>query len=613
MKTKVTSNMVTRFAVRCTALFAAATILIGPAAAADPQMLTNTSLPVTTLSEKQTRRLLSGANLKAKMKTAMRFGKRPVETPALAMTTATAAPPAVSGQLRGPIAETGAPAATSETTAPGWSEEPDPLAASTTATPAPVATAAPVATPAQVATAAPVSTPSPVATAAPVSIATSPIETSSARALPALVAPDTAAATGAAVSPAATVDATTTTAAEAPSPTTGTAATKEATGTTADASAITADATTTDATATTADAAGTNSDTTKSATPTQRIGEFNVESLAGGNLLKSEIKPSDGVVAMSTNMDSAVITSSPGFLSDGSDGGPIVIDNDEIIEQNVTIAYEEMPTEAGGTAVKAGARFPVVMLSEINSKTAKKGDPIEARLKYDLKIGTRHIANKGSRVRGHLNYVLRARTVLGSMVTTQRFYRNSGVLGIAFDELINENGEHFALVAKPAMMDRIVKNKYEGRELGVNHNGQVTGPFSQQLRYKAIRVGMNFAMAPLGTMSFGAMPVALGVMGAINPSFAFMRPVGLNVRHRRIKGFAWGFLSGIPGSWLIEDTTVRGQEAIIKPGDEFLAVFNEQFKGEAATDASLLPGGGTKVRGEVLSGVKEPTKKKKGK
>jgi len=121
---------------------------------------------------------------------------------------------------------------------------------------------------------------------------------------------------------------------------------------------------------------------------------------------------------------------------------------------------------------------------------------------------------------------------------------------------------------------------------------------------------MNFAMAPLGPLTFGAMPVALGVMGAANPSFAFMKPVGLNVRHRRIKGFAWGFLSGIPGSWLIEDTTVRGQEAIIKPGDEFLAVFKEEFKGEAVTDASMLPGGGTKVKGEVLSGVKAPTKKK---
>ena len=71
--------------------------------------------------------------------------------------------------------------------------------------------------------------------------------------------------------------------------------------------------------------------------------------------------------------------------------------------------------------------------------------------------------------------------------------------------------------------------------------GQITGPLSQQLRYKAICIGINAALAPASVFSFGAMPVALGVIGAANPSFAFCKPVGLNVRHRRVKGFAVGF------------------------------------------------------------------------
>lgn len=291
-------------------------------------------------------------------------------------------------------------------------------------------------------------------------------------------------------------------------------------------------------------------------------------------------------------------------------GGPIIIDNDEEAEVQETIKYEEMATDEGKTIIKAGARFPVVMQSELNSKTTKKGDPFQARVKYEVKIGDRHIANKGCLVTGHVNYVLKARTILGSMITTERFYRNSGVLGFEFDELINEKGEHIKLVAKPARMARIVKNKAEGRELGVNHKGQITGPWSTQLRYKAIRIGLNFALAPLGPMTFGAMPVVLGVMGAVHPDFAFAKPVGLNVRHRRIKGFVWGALSGVPGSWLIEDTTVRGQEAIIKPGDEFLAEMNEEFTGEQVTDASLMPGASTKVRGSIVKEKPAKTKAK---
>lgn len=290
------------------------------------------------------------------------------------------------------------------------------------------------------------------------------------------------------------------------------------------------------------------------------------------------------------------------FLEDGAkedEEGVITIDSDESEEVQSTIVYEELPTDEGKTHIKAGAQFPVAMVSQLSSKTAKIGDNIQARLKYDIKIGDKHIAKKGSMVTGHIDYCLPARSVMHSLVSPTRWYRNSGCIGIAFDEILNEKGEHIALNAKPARRARIVKNKAEGRLLGVNHDGQITGPWGQQLRYKAVRVGLNAAMAPAGAFTFGAMPVALGVMGAINPSFAFMKPVGTNVRHRRLKGFAWGFLSGIPGSWIIEDTVTKGQEAIIKPGDEFLVELQKEFTGEAMTEAELMPGATSKVRGEV--------------
>ena len=282
----------------------------------------------------------------------------------------------------------------------------------------------------------------------------------------------------------------------------------------------------------------------------------------------------------------------------------LVVDNDEVEEVEETIKQEEIATDEGKTRAKAGARFPVVISSGLSSKTAKKGEPITARLKYDLKIGDKLIAKKGAVVNGHINYSLKARTILHSLVSPERWYRNSGCIGLSFDEIINEKGEHLPLVAVPARQARIVKNKAEGRELGVNQYGQVTGPWAQQLRYKALRIGLNAALAPAGVFSFGAMPVALGVLGAANPSFAFSKPVGLNVRHRRLKGFAWGFLSGIPGSWLIEDTTVKGQEAIIKPGDEFYAEFVQEFTGEPASDAQLMPNAATKIRGEILNAPK---------
>lgn len=284
----------------------------------------------------------------------------------------------------------------------------------------------------------------------------------------------------------------------------------------------------------------------------------------------------------------------------------LVVDCDEHEQVERVVEYENLPTDEGKTKIKSGARFPVVVISQISSKTAKKGDFVEARLKYDLKIGDKMIAKKGAVVQGHINYCLQARSVLHSLVSPERWYRNSGCLGVEFDQIINDKNEHIPLVACPARTARVVNNKGEGRLLGVNHLGQVTGPWSQQLKYKAVRIGLNAALAPAGVFSFGAMPVALGVIGAANPSFAFMKPVGTNVRHRRIKGFAWGFLSGVPGSWLIEDTVTKGQEAIIKPGDEFLAEFKQEFNGEVASEAQLLPNAQAKVKGDVRSkGKKE--------
>ncbi|MBP9092777.1 hypothetical protein KBI23_17270 [bacterium] len=287
--------------------------------------------------------------------------------------------------------------------------------------------------------------------------------------------------------------------------------------------------------------------------------------------------------------------------------GPIIIDSDEVTETEETIQYENLPTDEGKTRIKTGAKFPVVVTSQISSKNAHKGDGLEARLKFDLKIGDRLIAKKGSAVQGHINYALPARSVMHSLISSNRWYRNSGCLGVEFDEIVTEKGEHLPLVATPAKAALFIKNKAEGRVLGVNHLGQVAGPWEQQLKYKAVRIGLNAAMAPVGVFSFGAMPVALGLMGAANPSFAFMKPVGTNVRHRRIKGFAWGFLSGVPGSWLIEDTVVKGNEAIIKPGDEFLVEFKQEFTGEPASEAQMLPNANAKVHGDVKT-TKKKTK-----
>jgi hypothetical protein len=182
--------------------------------------------------------------------------------------------------------------------------------------------------------------------------------------------------------------------------------------------------------------------------------------------------------------------------------------------------------------------------------------------------------------------------------------RANGCIGLQFDEIITKDGEHLPLVAKPARRARIVKNENEGRVLGVNDNGEIAAPLSTQLKHQAGHLAIRGAASVGGVLSFGIVPAAYGIVGAINPSFAFLHPVGKNVPHRRLKGFAMGLASGLPGGFLIADTIIKGAEAEIKPGDEFLAMLHQEFTGEAATSATLIPGASQKVRGQVLNSGK---------
>lgn len=274
-----------------------------------------------------------------------------------------------------------------------------------------------------------------------------------------------------------------------------------------------------------------------------------------------------------------------------------------------TIVWKEIPDAPGKTTITTGIEFPISVVSMVSSKTAKVGDRVEARTKVDLKIGGRMIAPKGSKVIGHVTTAHPARRLLIAELKLKRWMRANGAVGLQFDEILTNQGDHLPLVAIPAKHPRIVHNKNEGRILGVNHKGEIASPLSIQLKHQGVHLAVRGAAACGGVFTMGAVPVIFGVAGAIDPSFAFMHPVGKNVRHRRLKGFGMGVVSGLPGGFIIADYMIKGVEAQIKPGDEFLVAFQQDFTGEKATEAQLH-GATTKVHGEVLNKKQKKSKSK---
>ena len=289
--------------------------------------------------------------------------------------------------------------------------------------------------------------------------------------------------------------------------------------------------------------------------------------------------------------------------ANGTDSSIIVVDND--LEQERELIKEEsfckeITDASGKTIISAGSRFRIAVISEHSSKTAKVGDPVEGRLKNDLVISGRLVAKAGSKVVGKISSAEPARKLLHAELSSKRWMRANGAIGLNFYEIVTDSGEHLPLSAMPARQARIVKNMNEGRVLGVNHNGQLASPLSTQLKHQAAHFAIRGAASAGGVFSFGIVPLAYACVGAANPSFAFMHPVGKNVRHRRLKGFGMGLVAGLPGGFLIADSIIRGQEAVVKPGDEFFAEFKQDFTGEPETDASIMSSGQGKVHGQVL-------------
>lgn len=297
------------------------------------------------------------------------------------------------------------------------------------------------------------------------------------------------------------------------------------------------------------------------------------------------------------------LTTLPTAAADLEETNLTVVDNDLEKEREAlgpeTFANETTDSN-GNPVLTAGARFKVTVLSTHNSHTAKVNDTVEARLKNDLVVNGKTVAKAGDRVVGRVNKAEPARRILQAELSTKRWMRANGALGLNFYEIVTAAGEHLPLSAAPARQARVVKNVNEGRVLGVNHNGELASPLSIQLKHQAAHLAIRGAASAGGVFSFGIVPLAYGVVGACNPSFAFMHPVGKNVRHRRLKGFGMGLVAGMPGGFLIADSIIKGQEAVVKPGDEFVAEFKQDFTGEPETDASILSSGQGKVHGQVL-------------
>ncbi len=245
----------------------------------------------------------------------------------------------------------------------------------------------------------------------------------------------------------------------------------------------------------------------------------------------------------------------------------------------------------------------IEITSRISTKSARVGDLVEAKLSQDFRWGPQLIAAKDSLVRGHVTLTQAARTLTRSAISGERRLKSRGLLAIQFDEIIDPNGRRFSVRATPSpRQEHTGKEEHSTkRAIEVDDEGRIVKAETELAGgLKATSNATKVAtMVPLpGTVLFTTLApaVAMGAVGAASPSVAYDKPVDDDIDHRRMKGATYGFLSNLPGAFVVKSVVERGSEVDLLPGD--LLTVNVCIK-EPAT--LLPPDEQLSVNGKVLS------------
>jgi len=238
----------------------------------------------------------------------------------------------------------------------------------------------------------------------------------------------------------------------------------------------------------------------------------------------------------------------------------------------------------GGLRIPSAIQFPIVFKSLIDSSKAANGDVVVASLKEDLVIDDELIAPADSIVLGHIAKLRRSRRLTESVISKNRRFHKGSSLKIELDEIITDEDEHIQIVG---CLSKQSANFFDGkqpREVEITGNGELVKAEAvftsdQKVASQIINFAASTGVGQLGTAaSFGALPVVMGVIGAVEPAMVMSKPMKVDEKHPRVKGFAWGVWTTVPGAPVIQAVTFKGSELRIEPGDEFLAQAHSPYE-----------------------------------
>jgi hypothetical protein len=244
--------------------------------------------------------------------------------------------------------------------------------------------------------------------------------------------------------------------------------------------------------------------------------------------------------------------------------------------------------------IPSAIQFPIVFKKVIDSTKAMVGDEVLATLKEDIVIDDELIAPEGSVVIGHISKLKRSRRLTESVISKNRRFHKGSSMKIDLDEIITDEDEHIPIVGCLSKQTADFFDGKQPREVEINSGGELIKAEAvftrdQKVASQIVNFAASTGVGQLGTAaSFGALPVVMGVIGAVEPAMVMSKPMRADEKHPRVKGFAWGVWTTVPGAPVIQAVTFKGSDLRIEPGDEFLAQAHSPYEPVLSITSKIL-------------------------
>jgi hypothetical protein len=214
--------------------------------------------------------------------------------------------------------------------------------------------------------------------------------------------------------------------------------------------------------------------------------------------------------------------------------------------------------------------------AKLDTRYLVENDPVQCAFTKDTILDHNFVVPAGSLVLGHVEGIRRSRRMGKAILShNNRFHRNPS-FHIVFNEIVLPNNKHIQISGSVIAQYHVFAHDGKIKVAIAGAGGEIEGmedasssaddtlPQTVQM---LTRTGLLQFASP--AISFGAMPVLMGIAGAYAPwIFSGKSMDEDNTSHSR--GFILGVTAAIPGGGILQRFLLKGEEMVIEEGDRFL-------------------------------------------